>query len=299
MVRKIRSALIAMVIICAATPDASASGAVLKIATTTSTQSSGLLDILLPEFNRDAGIVTKVVVKGTGAAIRDGMDGNVDVILVHAKSLEEKFVRQGYGVKRFALMHNDFVVLGPPQDPAGIKGLPDVASVFRQIAGTKACFISRGDGSGTHIKEQEIWRATGLALRNQSLPVEKGGPGSEFPDIRPTGADKWYISIGQGQGNAIIFADEKHAYTMVDRGTFIRYKYGMQIRLDLEILFAGDPVLYNSYGLIPINPKRFPHVQYDLARKFVDWMVSEKGQSLIKNYRLFGHQLFSPDAIAY
>lgn len=270
---------------------------VLKMSTTTSTQASGLLDLLLPEFEKDTGIRVKVFAKGTGAAIRDGMDGNVDTIFVHARAREEKFVTDGFGIKRYAVMHNDFIILGPPNDPAGIRGQKDAAAALTKIAHAKALFVSRGDDSGTHTKEQALWEATGLALDIKTSTIVKKGQKRSVSFVHPKGSEKWYLSIGQGMGKTITFADEKRAYTLADQGTYIKYKYGRDAGLDLEIVCEGDALLNNPYGVIPINPKKHPHVQYELAEQFAKWLVSEKGQLLILNYRLLGKQLFYPDAM--
>lgn len=270
---------------------------VLKMSTTTSTESSGLLDVLLPAFEKDEGIKVKVIAKGTGAAIRDGIDGNVDVIFVHAIDREKDFVDKGFGTKRFAVMHNDFILIGPAADPVGIKGLKDSAEAMKKIAAAQAPFVSRGDDSGTHTKEQEIWAATGLALVDHGLKLTKDGKETIVPAKKPADSDKWYISIGQGMGKTITYADEKKAYTLADRGTYITYKYGKQPAVDLEILFEGDSLLANPYGLIPVNPAKHPQVKYDLAMKFATWLTSAKGQAVIAGFRLEGKQLFFPDAL--
>lgn len=270
---------------------------ILKMSTTTSTQASGLLDVLLPELEKDTGIKVKVIAKGTGAAIRDGMDGNVDIIFVHAKAREEKFIQEGYGTKRYAVMHNDFVILGPSNDPAGIKGLISAAEALRKIAAAKSAFISRGDDSGTHTKEQTLWKATGIPLEKKTDKIIKKGKKREIAFVNPAGSGQWYLSIGQGMGKTLTVADEKKAYTLADRGTFIKYKYGRDIPMELNVLCEGDPILANPYGVIPINPKKHSHVNYELAHAFAQWLVSEKGQSVIANYRLIGKQLFYPDAI--
>jgi tungstate transport system substrate-binding protein len=269
----------------------------IKMSTTTSTENSGLLDVLLPVFTKDTGITVKVFSKGTGAAIRDGIDGNVDVIFVHARTREEKFVADGYGTHRYAVMHNDFVILGPLDDPAGIKGMNKASDAFKQIAASGALFISRGDDSGTHTKEQALWKTAGLDLEVQKSTIFKKGKKRSISYIYPKGSDKWYLSIGQGMGKTITFADEKRAYTLADRGTYIKYKFGRDISLDLEIMCEGDTSLYNPYGVIPVNPKKHPHVKYRQAKRFAEWLVSPKGQSLISNYRLNGKRLFYPDAI--
>ena len=248
---------------------------IITLSTTTSTQASGLLDVILRECRKDLGITVKVIAKGTGAAIRDGRDGNVDIIFVHARAREETFVNQGYGTKRYAVMHNDFVIVGPPNDPAKIGGGRDAAAALRKIASFQSLFVSRGDDSGTHTRERKLWRSTGLSL------VE---------------AEQWYLSIGQGMGRTLTFADEKKAYTIADRGTFIKYRYGRDLPVDLEVLVEGDPVLSNPYGVIPVNPEKYPRVRHDLARQFAEWLVSERGQSIIGGYRLLGRQLFYPDA---
>jgi len=270
---------------------------VLTMSTTTSTQASGLLDILLPAFEKDTGITVKVIAKGTGAAIRDGMDGNVDIIFVHAKGREEQFVAEGYGTKRYAVMHNDFVILGPEKDPAGIKGQRDVAAALKAIADQKAVFISRGDDSGTHTKEQQLWKETGLPLQTITQTIVKKGKSKEIQFVYPGGLGAWYMSIGQGMGKALTFADEKQAYVMSDRGTYIKYKHGRKEKLALTVLSEGDARLANPYGIIPVNPARFAQVKIKQATAFAEWLVSPKGQALIANYRLLGKPLFYPDAI--
>jgi tungstate transport system substrate-binding protein len=271
-------------------------GETLKMSTTTSTQASGLLDILLPELEKDTGIKVKVIAKGTGAAIRDGIDGNVDIIFVHAKSREEKFVADGYGIKRYAVMHNDFVILGPASDPAGIKGMKDSAKALAKIAGSGSMFISRGDDSGTHTKEQSLWRSSGVELAKTTRSIVKKGAKTEVSFFQPKGA-AWYRSIGQGMGKTLTYADEKRAYSLADRGTYIKYKFGREVPVDLEVLCEGDNLLGNPYGIIPINPKTHPHVKFKVADQLAKWIVSKRGQDLIGGYRLLGKQLFYPDAL--
>jgi len=273
-----------------------ASDKVLKMSTTTSTQSSGLLDLLLPEFKKDTGIEVKVIAKGTGAAIRDGQDGNVDVIFVHAKGREEKFVEEGYGTKRYPVMYNDFVILGGAADPAGIKGMSDAGKALAKIAAAKATFVSRGDDSGTHTKEQFLWKQSGVELEKQSQKIMKSGKETEISFSVPADSSAWYMSIGQGMGKTITFTEEKQGYTMSDRGTFIKYKYGKTPAVELDVLCEGGEDLANPYGIIPVNPEKHPHVQNDLAMSFVNWIISERGQKLIGDYRLEGQQLFYPDA---
>lgn len=280
---------------------ATATGAekIIKMSTTTSTENSGLLDLLLPEFTKDTGIQVKVFAKGTGAAIRDGMDGNVDIIFVHAKAREEKFVADGYGAYRLAVMHNDFVIVGPAADPAAIRGSGDVVVALRKIAGAEARFISRGDDSGTHTKEQELWQATGLPLRTESTQIIKKGKKKSVSFQHPEGLGKWYFSIGQGMGKTLTYAEEKQGYTITDRGTYLKYKLGRKQGLDLEILSEGDQRLFNPYGIIPINPKKYPHVKFKWADQFAKWLTSPKAQALIAEYRIQGQLAFFPDAVSY
>ena len=270
---------------------------IIEMSTTTSTQASGLLDVLLPELEKDTGIKVKVISKGTGAAIRDGMDGNVDVIFVHAKAREVKFVKEGYGTKRYAVMHNDFVILGSKYDPAKIRGLQSAAQALQKIADAGATFISRGDDSGTHTKEQALWKGTGLTLEKKTSSIVKKGKKREVTFVYPAGSAQWYLSIGQGMGKALTVADEKQAYILADRGTYIKYKFGRDVPIDLDVLCEGDPALANPYGVIPVSPKKHPHVNGALAKEFAEWLVSEKGQKIIANYRLLGKPLFYPDAL--
>ena len=268
----------------------------LKMATTTSTENSGLLDILLPAFTRDTGIPVKVLAKGTGAAIRDGMDGNVDIIFVHAKKREEKFIADGYGIYRLGVMHNDFVILGPASDPAEIMGMSKAAAALRKIASKRAKFVSRGDDSGTHTKEQDLWKASGVLLKTDTTQIFKKGKKRSLSFQHPDGLGKWYFSIGQGMGKTLTYAEEKQAYTLADRGTYLKYKFGRKDGLDLDILCEGDLKLYNPYGIIPINPAKYPHVKFKLADTLAKWMVSQKAQALIAGYRIQGRQAFFPDA---
>ncbi len=270
---------------------------IIKMSTTTSTENSGLLNVLLPEFTKETGIEVKVFAKGTGAAIQDGIDGNVDVIFVHAKAREEKFISEGYGAYRLGVMHNDFVIIGPAADPSGIKGMRDAAGAFKKIAMTKVKFISRGDDSGTHIKEQAVWKDSGLDLKTESSEIIKKGKKFALSFLYPVQMGKNYMSIGQGMGKALTFAEEKQAYTLSDRGTFLKYRYGRKLGLDLEILCEGDPGLFNPYGIIPISPKMHPHVKFELADRFAKWLVSEKAQDIIEQYKIAGRQAFFPDAI--
>lgn len=270
---------------------------VLTMSTTTSTQSSGLLDILLPEFEKETAIKVKVIAKGTGAAIRDGQDGNVDIIFVHAKSRELAFVYDGFGTERYPVMHNDFVLLGSPQDPASIKDVADIGSVLHTIATQQARFISRGDDSGTHTKEQTLWADSGIKMIEKKQTIVKKGKKIQIMFKSPLDSDKWYFSIGQGMGKVLTFADEKQAYTLSDRGTYIKFKYGKTPAIELDILNQGGDKLANPYGIIPVNPAKHPHVKYELAMEFVLWITGVQGQKLIAEYRLEGRQLFYPDVI--
>lgn len=267
----------------------------IKMSTTTSTRDSGLLDYLLPEFKKDAGIEVMVIAKGTGAAIRDGIDGNVDVIFVHDPEREKKFVADGWGTKRYEVMHNDFVIVGPAKDPAGIKGEKNVSAALQKIAAKKTPFISRGDDSGTHAKELDLWKKTGLPLAKSEQTVKKGGQDTVVAFEVPEGS--WYLSIGQGMGKTLLMAEEKEGYALSDRGTFIQQKFGKKPPTSLEILVEGDEGLFNPYGVIPVNPAKYPSVKVDAATKFAEWLVSQRGQELIARYKLEGKQLFFPDAI--
>ncbi|UCG19709.1 MAG: substrate-binding domain-containing protein [Deltaproteobacteria bacterium] len=271
---------------------------VIKMSTTTSTENSGLLDVLLPELEKDTGIKIKVFAKGTGAAIRDGTDGNVDIIFVHAKAREDKFVADGYGAYRLGVMHNDFVIVGPAADPAAIKGKKDATRALRMIAGKEAPFVSRGDDSGTHTKEQALWKASGIPLTTTSTEIVSKGKKKKLSFVYPGGLGKWYFSIGQGMGKTLTYAEEKQAYALTDRGTYLNYKFGREQGLDLDILCEGDSLLFNPYGIIPVNPKKYPHVKFDLADQFAKWLVSPRIQAMIARYQIQGHQAFYPDAVS-
>lgn len=270
----------------------------LKMSTTTSTENSGLLDFLLPEFTRETGIDVRVLAKGTGAALRDGMDGNVDIVFVHDRPREERFVAEGFGAYRLPVMHNDFVILGPSEDPAGIKGLREASAAMKKIYENRSKWISRGDDSGTHAKEQALWHAAGAPMVIGSRAVTLSGQSKTIDQAEPASSADWYVSIGQGMGKTLTFAEEKQAYTLADRGTFLQYKYGRDQGLDLEILCEGDPELFNPYGIIPVSPERHPHVQFAAAERLAKWLTSPRGQRLIGEYRIHGLQAFFPDAIA-
>ena len=242
----------------------------LRLSTTTSTDNSGLLRVLLPPFEKANHVAVDVIAVGTGKALKLGESGDVDVVLVHDPGLEEKFVAAGFGVDRRAVMHNDFVVVGPRADPVGIGGAPSAAEAFRRLNAGKAPFVSRGDESGTHQKEKALWRAAGA---------------------RPEGT--WHLEAGQGMGEVLQMADQKRGYALSDRGTFIAYER----KVDLAILFEGDPGLFNPYSVIAVNPARHPHVKRELARKLMDFLTGPEGPQLIAGFTLEGKPLFFPDVI--
>lgn len=249
-----------------------ASGTRMILATTTSTQDSGLLDVILPDFEAQAGVDVDVIAVGTGQALQLGEDGNADVLLVHARNLEDAFMEAGHGVRREDVMYNDFVIVGPPSDPAGIQGSATAVEALAKIADTGATFISRGDESGTHNKELSVWAEAG---------------------IEPAG--DWYIAAGQGMGAVLTMANEQQAYTLSDRATYLaRTLEGT----DLVILMEGDPVLFNPYGVIAVNPEKNPAIQGDLANQFIDWIISVPTQEMIEQFGVeeFGQSLFIPDS---
>ncbi len=268
----------------------------ITMSTTTSTENSGLLNELLPVFTAETGISVKVIAKGTGAAIRDGIDGNVDIIFVHAKAREEKFVSDGYGAYRIAVMHNDFVIVGPENDPASVGGMKNASEALKEIAGKKIPFISRGDDSGTHTKEQDLWKLSGTVMKSETREVVLKGEKKTLTFQHPEGLGEWYYSIGQGMGKTLTYAEEKQAYTITDRGTYLKYRFGREQGLDLEILVQGDPALFNPYGIIPVSPEKHPHVKFEQAEKLAKWLVSEKAQKIIADYKIEGQQAFFPDA---
>jgi len=237
----------------------------LRMSTTTSTENSGLLAVLLPPFEKKAGCKVDVVAVGTGKALKLGEAGDVDVVFVHARKLEDKFVANGFGVNRRDVMFNDFVVVGPPDDPAGVGKTQSALEAFRAISSKGSPFISRGDESGTHQKEKEIWASAGIV---------------------PKGA--WYAEAGQGMGEVLTMAAQKRGYTLSDRGTYIAFRK----KTDLVVVRQGDKNLWNPYGIIAVNPKKHPHVNYDLAMKLIDFVTGPEGQSLIAGYKVDGEQLF-------
>jgi tungstate transport system substrate-binding protein len=237
----------------------------LKLSTTTSTEASGLLAYLLPTFEKQENVKVDVIPVGTGKAIELAKAGDVDVTLVHARSKEDAFVESGYGVNRRDVMYNDFIILGPPSDPAGVKSAKSAAEAMKKIAKAKATFVSRGDDSGTHTKEKSLWKQAG---------------------IEPKG--KWYVEAGRGMGEVIVMATEVDGYTLSDRGTYIAFEG----KTDLEIVNSGDKALFNPYGVIAVNPKKHPHVNYDKAMDFIAFLTSPQGQKMISDYKMKGKQLF-------
>jgi tungstate transport system substrate-binding protein len=241
----------------------------ITVASTTSTENSGLFDHLLPMFRAETGVEVRVVAQGTGQALETGRRGDADVVLVHARAQEDRFVAEGYGVERFDVMYNDFVVVGPGDDPAGVRGTATAAAAMAAVAGTEAPFASRGDDSGTHVAEQGLWAAAG---------------------IEPAGA--WYLSTGSGMGATLNIAAQVPAYALADRGTWLSFRN----RGPLEIVLEGDPVLFNPYGIILVNPERHPHVKARAGQAFIDWILSERGQAAIAGYTVNGEQAFFPSA---
>jgi tungstate transport system substrate-binding protein len=245
----------------------------IRCASTTSTQNSGLFDYLLPIFEKKTGIKVDVVAVGTGAAIEIGKRGDADVAFVHAKDQELKAVEEGFFVDRHDVMYNDFVIIGPPDDPARIKGTKSATESFKKIAVTGSPFVSRGDNSGTHTKELSIWKKAGIDPKGQ----------------------KWYLEVGQGMDKTQRIANEKRAYTLTDRGTWLASKD--KDSLDMTIVLEGDPILFNQYGIMVVNPEKHAHVKYNDAKKFVDWLISKEGQDAIASFKdKAGNQLFVPNA---
>ncbi len=241
------------------------------VASTTSTQDSGLFGYLLPIFKAKTGIEVKVIAQGTGQALDTARRGDADVVFVHAKSQEEKFLAEGFGVKRFDVMYNDFVLIGPKDDPAGIEG-NDIETALKTIQAKVMPFVSRGDRSGTHAAELALWKQAGIDIT--------------------AGKGPWYREIGQGMGAALNAASGMNGYVLSDRGTWISFKN----RGDLAIMVEGDKRLFNQYGVMLVNPEKYPSVKRDLGQAFVDWLISPEGQAAIAGYKIDGQQLFFPDA---
>ena len=242
------------------------------VASTTSTMDSGLFGHILPAFKAKTGIDVKVISQGTGQALDTGRRGDADVVFVHARAQEEKFVADGFGVKRFAVMYNDFILIGPKSDPAGVKG-KDIETALKAIKAKAAPFVSRGDKSGTHSAELALWKAAGIDV---------------------AGADKgpWYREIGQGMGAALNTASSMNGYVLADRGTWLSFKN----RGELDIVVEGDKRLFNQYGVMLVNPDKHAHVKKELGQQFIDWLVSAEGQKAITDYKINGQQLFFANA---
>lgn len=244
----------------------------ITVASTTSTENSGLFKDLLPRFTAKTGIEVRVVAVGTGQAIKLAENGDADVLFVHHPPSEEKFVADGFGVKRFQVMYNDYVIVGPKSDPAKVKGMKDAARALKKIAGAQAPFASRGDDSGTHKQELSLWKEAGVDVKQAS-----GG---------------WYRETGSGMGATLNTASGMNAYALTDRSTWLQFGN----KGDLEILVEGDPKLFNQYGIILVNPKKHPHVKAVEGQQFVDWVISKEGQQAIADYQIGGAQAFFPNA---
>ena len=255
-------------------PTASAAEKFIIVASTTSTKNSGLFDHILPLFEKKTGIQVRVVAVGTGQAIRLAQNGDADVLFVHHRPSEEKFVADGFGVQRFGVMYNDFVIAGPKDDPARIAGVRDAAKALEMIAGARAPFVSRGDDSGTHKKELGLWRAAGVDVKKAS--------------------GTWYRETGSGMGATLNTASAMQGYALADRGTWLSFKN----RAGLRVLVEGDKRLFNPYGVILVNPKKHPHVKAALGREFIAWLISPEGQAAIGTFKVNGQVLFKPNATA-
>ena len=273
---KIRRAVIAFAALAlfAGISVASAQDKSIVISSTTSTQDSGLFGHILPLFKAKTGIDVKVVSQGTGQALDTGRRGDADVVFVHAKSAEEKFLSEGFSLKRYPVMYNDFVLIGPNGDPASIKGSKDIVAALKTIKDKGAPFISRGDRSGTHIAEINLWKVAGIDIEKDKGP--------------------WYKSIGQGMGAALNTASASNAYVLADRGTWLSFKN----RGDLVVSVEGDNRLFNQYGVMLVNPAKHPNVKKEMGQAFIDWLVSPEGQKAIADYKIGGQQLFFPNANA-
>ena len=266
MLQTIRRLLLALAL---GLPWPAMAGETIIVASTTSTEASGLFDYLLPLFTADSGITVQVVAQGTGQALETARNGDADVVLVHAKKDEEAFVAEGWGVQRFDVMYNDFVVVGPSADPAGVRAAPDAKAALTAIAGAAAPFASRGDDSGTHKAELRLWKAAG---------------------IEPLG--DWYRETGSGMGPTLNTATEMGAYVLADRGSWLAFGN----KGDLVVLSQGDPALFNPYGVILVNPVKHPHVKAAAGQAFIDWLISDKGQAAINGFRIGGEQAFFGNA---
>ncbi len=255
-----------------ASPLAFAQNQSIVVASTMSTQDSGLLGHILPLFKNKSGIDVRVIAQGTGQALDTGRRGDADVVFVHARPQEEKFVADGFGVRRYPVMHNDFILVGPQNDPAGINGTKDIVAALTTIRGKGVAFISRGDRSGTHAAELALWKAAGI-----DITKDRG---------------TWYKEIGQGMGAALNTASASNAYVLTDRGTWLSFKN----RGELVIAVEGDNRLFNQYGVMLVNPEKHKHVKKELGQAFIDWLISAEGQKAIADYKIGGQQLFFPNA---
>ncbi len=268
----IRRVLVVTLLALVGAPPVLAQQKFITVASTTSTEQSGLFKHLLPVFEKETGIQVRVVAVGTGQALDIGRRGDADVVFVHARSAEEKFLSEGQGVKRFPVMYNDFVLIGPKSDPAKIAGGKDIVEALRKIKAVQAPFVSRGDRSGTHIAELALWKEAGIDIAREKGP--------------------WYKDTGQGMGPALNTAASMGAYVLADRGTWISFRN----RGDLRIAVEGDKRLFNQYGVMLVSPAKHPNVKKDLGQRFVDWLVSPEGQKTIAAYKIDGQQLFFPNA---
>lgn len=259
------------------------SSSTITLATTTSTDNSGLLDYLHPEMTKDTGVTVDVVAVGTGAAIEHAKNGLADVIIVHARVLEDQFVAEGFGFHRIDLMYNDFIIVGPSEDPANIKGLTNSTEIFTRLYNTRESikFASRGDNSGTHVKELELWTLANISIQSDSVEWSQSNP--------------WYLETGSGMGNTLSTASVAQAYILTDRGTWLFNEES----LDLEVLAQGSELWHNSYGAILVNPDKFKSgmIKIEMAKKYVQWLISTKGQSMIDNYTIKGEKAFFADFI--
>ncbi|MDP3296903.1 MAG: extracellular solute-binding protein [Thermodesulfovibrionia bacterium] len=282
----------------------------IRCASTTSTQNSGLFDYILPLFEKKAGIKVDVVAVGTGAAIEIGKRGDADVVFVHAKEQELKAVEEGWFVNRYDVMYNDFIIIGPSDDPIQIKGTRFAVEAFRKIAESSFSFVSRGDKSGTHTKELSIWQKTGINPKPHTiystnkdenypspipLPQGEGVRGRVKNGIFVARGEQWYLEVGQGMEKTQRIANEKRAYTLTDRGTWLATKD--KDKLDMAIVLESDSILFNQYGVMAVNPEKHSHVKYKEAMEFVNWLVSKEGQEAIASFKdKNGNQLFIPNA---
>jgi tungstate transport system substrate-binding protein len=269
MAKLLRCALVALALAATLAPGALLAAKDIKMATTTSTENSGLLKVILPQFEAKYGAKLQVISVGSGKAMKLGENGDVDVLLVHARPDEDKFVADGHGVNRRDVMFNDFVLVGPKEDPAQVRGMTEVVAALKKIQAARAPFISRGDDSGTDKMEKSYWQSAA---------------------IKPAGA--WYVSAGQGMGEVLTMAAAKQAYTLSDRGTYGAYKD----KTGLDILVQGDAKMFNPYGVIAVNPKKYPDINYQGAMAFIAWITSAEGQKAIADFKVNGEQLFFPNA---